>query len=668
MRFNSHHITLALLMNCWIFWTPAVFSHGGHGSEFGDQEKTSSSEVKIDNETAQRLGIKVTPVQKQSFQVEIVATGQIELQPNQRVEVTAPIKGKILQLLVQPGAKVKAGQAVATMTSPELGDLRVAAQEKKSDAVASLQQAQADLQLAKSNYDKIQQIAKAEQEQALSQLASAQSRLTREQQLVKKGSIVQVAKTSYQKQQQIAKAEIAAAQIAVNAAIYRYQKDIKLAAAGGLPYRQVLESQSKLAEARTALVKAQGQPGLLQAETELRKAETDLPLRELRDAEKQVAEAKGQLTKALYQKSLVEADAQLSKAQSAVTAAQNRQNLSAATYNTRMAQLGNSDNQNGIITIKSAIDGTVADQDITTGQSVADAGVKLMTISNDQQVLATANIYERDLGKVKLGQNARIRVGTEVFVGTISRIGTTVDGQSRVVPVQVALNNSNGSLKAGMFAELYLATEESTASLLAVPSAAVVDADGKKIVYIQNGSTYQPITVTLGQTVGDWVEVKTGLFAGDRVVTQRAPQLYAQSLKSPAKTDEHQTSGNRPATPNVSIAGLKMPFNPLWLVIPGVLVAGGGAWWLAKRNKKNQPDQAEIVTTVYDADPDSPSNSVADRSDDNTIPDDIIDVVAVTQNHDTDPDASIIANQLTAGQDNSDPTPDDSIPIVPVNN
>jgi membrane fusion protein, heavy metal efflux system len=668
MQFTASTITLTLLMNCWIFLTPAAFGHGGHGNEFSDQEKTSSSEVKIDNETAQRLGVKVTPVQKQSLKVEIVATGQIELQPNQKVEVTAPIKGKILQLLVQPGARVKAGQAVATMTSPELGDLRVAAQEKKSDAVASLQQAQADLELAKSSYGKIQQIAKAEQEQALSQLAAAQSRLTREQQLVKKGSIIQVAKTSYQKQQQIAKAEISAAQIAVDAASYRYQKDIRLAAAGGLPYRQVLESQSKLAEARTALVKAQGQPGVLQAETDLRKAETDLPLRELRDAEKQVAEAKGQLTKALYQKSLVEADAQLRKSQAAVTAAQNRQNLSAATYNTRIAQLGNNDNQNGIITIKSAIDGTVADQDITTGQSVADAGVKLMTITNDQQVLATANIYERDLAKVKLGQDARVRVGTEVFAGTISRVGTTVDGQSRVVPVQVALNNNDGSLKAGMFAEVRLATDESTASLLAVPSAAVVDADGKKIVYIQNGSTYQPVTVTLGQTVGDLVEVKTGLFAGDRVVTQRAPQLYAQSLKSPAKNDEHQASGDRPATPRISIAGLKMPFNPLWLAVPGVLVAGGGTWWLAKRSKQNQPDPAEIVTTVDDTNPDSPINSVADRSDDNMISDDIIDVVAVSQNHDADPDAHIIANQLTAGQDNSDPAPDDSMPIVPVNN
>jgi membrane fusion protein, heavy metal efflux system len=42
------------------------------------------------------------------------------------------------------------------------------------------------------------------------------------------------------------------------------------------------------------------------------------------------------------------------------------------------------------------------------------------------------------------------------------------------------------------------------------------------IVYVQNGDSYQPVIVSLGQTVGDLVEVKAGLFAGDKVVTERA--------------------------------------------------------------------------------------------------------------------------------------------------
>jgi membrane fusion protein, heavy metal efflux system len=588
-------------MSIGVSFAPSAFSHGSHshGNEFGGSEKAGSSEVSIDDATAQRLGIKVAPVQKQKLPVEIVATGQIELLPNQKVEITSPIKGKILQLLVQPGSKVKAGQAVATMTSPELSDLRVAAQEKKSEAVASLQQAQAELQLAQESYRKIEQLAKADQEQALSQIAAAQARLSREQQLVKNGAIVQVAKTVYQRQQQISQAEIASAQTEVNVATEEYQQNRRLSAKGGLPYRQVLESQNRLAQARTALARARSQPGLLQAETELRKAETDLPLRELREAEKQLAEAKGQLARSLYQKSLIEADTQLRKSQAAVTAAQNRQTLSTAAYNTRVAQLGNSDNQNGIITIKSPIDGTVADRDITTGQSVAEAGAKIMTVTDDRQVLATANIYEKDLGRVKLGQEAKVKVGNEVFNGTVNRIGTAVEGQSRVVPVQVALGN-DGTLKAGMFAELRLVTDESTAPIVAVPVSAIVEADGKKIVYVQSNNIYQAVSVELGQTIGDFVEVKTGLFVGDQVVTQRGMQLYAQSMKAPAHDHGHEEKAGE--TAKAPATGWK--FNPWWLAIPGVVATGGGAWWWLKRNKKDQTVYGEsIEVEVLTTDP-----------------------------------------------------------------
>lgn len=66
---------------------------------------------------------------------------------------------------------------------------------------------------------------------------------------------------------------------------------------------------------------------------------------------------------------------------------------------------------------------------------------------------------------------------------------------------------------------------------MAIPSSAIVEANGKNLVYVQNGDAFDGIEVTLGQTSGDLVEIKTGLFDGDLIVTQRASQLYAQSLR-----------------------------------------------------------------------------------------------------------------------------------------
>ena len=202
------------VLSLWVSLSLAAFSDDG-------ADKTGSSEVTIDATTAQNLGIKVAPVQRQKLPVEIVATGQIELLPNQKVEITSPVKGQGWQLLVQPGAKVKAGQAVATITLA-----------KKNEIGASLQQAQTELQLAQESYRRIYQIAKADREQALSKLAAAQSRLNQEQQLVRGRDSLQVARTNYQRQRQISKAEIDVARYAVSLAQENYQRDLGAVAAG----------------------------------------------------------------------------------------------------------------------------------------------------------------------------------------------------------------------------------------------------------------------------------------------------------------------------------------------------------------------------------------------------------------------------------------------------
>jgi membrane fusion protein, heavy metal efflux system len=618
-NFCAKSIAVLSLLSLWISFSPMAFSHDG---EMVSERKTSS-EVTIDEATAQSLGIKVAPVQRQKLPVEIMATGQIEPLPNRKVEIISPIAGKILQLLVQPGTKVKAGQAVATITSPELGDLQ--AQEKKNEAVANLRRAQAELQLAQEGYRRIDQIAKVDREQALNQLATAQNRLSREQQLINNGA-VQAAKTNYQRQRQTSKAEIDAAQYAVNFAAANYQRDLNSAAAGYGTGQKVLESQARLAEARTVLAKALNQPRLIQAETKLRKAESDLPLRGLREAEKKLAEARGQLAKTVNQRSLIDADSQLQKAKSAVLAAQNRPVLNSAPHHNQIGHFGNIDNQSGVVTIKSPINGTVAvhaaspeENRATIGQSEPKTGAKIMTITDDQQVLATANIYEKDLAKVKIGQDATVKVGSEVFTGIVRRIGA-VEGQVRVIPVQIVISNSGSSLKSGMSAELRLVNDESTAPSIAIPSASVVEAEGKKIVYVQNGTIYQAVNVELGQTVGDLVEVKSGLFAGDQVVMQQAMQIYTQSLK----TTPHSHKLAKDAAKTSAPGGWEMP-SPWWLVIPGILATGSGAWWFMKKRRDVDVYDVEEIVQVEMIVENAASTNIHDL-DLERIPTEIIDV------------------------------------------
>jgi membrane fusion protein, heavy metal efflux system len=439
-----------------------VFAHAGHGDEFQGERATSETEdsIAIEPEMAKQLGIVVEPVTRRQVDVGLKTTGQIETLPSKRVEVTAPTRGKVAELLVEPGASVRSGQPVAVIAAPELVDLRVSAQEKRVEAQANMRQAQADLQLAQQNL---------------------------------------------QRQRQIAAADIDRASTQVNVAQERYDRDKELEASGALPRRDLLESQTQLAQAKAELAQANGQRDVLEAENQLKSAQSDLEV------------------------------------------AKSRLDLSNATYQTRLRQLGTLANDKGMVVVTAPISGRVANRQVTLGQAFEDAGGQLMTIVDDRKVLVTANIYEKNLDRVKRGQRVKAKVSSlpnRTFTGRITIVNSLVEGETRVTPIKAELENSNGALKPGMFAELEVLTSQTATSIVAIPSAAVVEANGKKTVYVQNGNAFLPVEVTLGQTSGDLVEVKSGLFAGDEIVTQRAPQLYAQSLRGGSKKGEHEEEEN----------------------------------------------------------------------------------------------------------------------------
>jgi cobalt-zinc-cadmium efflux system membrane fusion protein len=462
-----------------------------HGSGAFQSGSESSGEVKVDEQTAKRLGIKVESVKRQRLDVGIKTTGKIETLPSQKAQVTTPIPGsKVAELLVEPGARVRKGQPVAVLTSPDFVNLRVESQEKLAQGQADLQQALADLKLAQQNYNRYQNIAKAEIAQAQSQVAFAQE---------------------------------------------KYNKDKSLAVNGALPRRTALESQTQLAQAKAELAKANRRGNVIEAEN------------------------------------------QVQRAQAAVKVAKEQINLSNTTYQTRLAQLGAIANKKGLITVTAPISGQVADRQVSIGQSFEEAGSQLMTIVNDREVFATASIYEKDLGKVQIGQPVNVKVSSvpnQIFRGRIKRIGSVVEGETQIVPVQAEINNANGQLKPGMFAELEVVTDKTNAAVLAIPTSAMVDANGKKLIYIKNGNAFQSVEPEFGQTSGNLIEVTSGLFEGDAVVTQRATQLYAQSLRGGStKEDDHsEDEGSQLQETNTNNFPL-----PLWLMatLGGTIVAGG---------------------------------------------------------------------------------------------
>jgi len=502
--------TAGTLLMLLLFTVPLkAFAGAGHdhgSNQFQQADGGSMKRVEVDEAMAKRLGLKIEPATRQRLLFGIKTNGQVESLPNQQVEVTTPVGGTVVRLLVNPGDRVNAGQAVAIMTGAELAGLRTEALDRRAEAIAAVEQAEADLRLAQQNLEQQRRIVAANIRQARSDVSFAQE---------------------------------------------RYDKDRELFTSGAIARRTMLESETQLQEARAKLAKAES---------------------------------------ALE---VSEAQAQLKRAQAAVRVAQKRVGLSGETYQTRLQQLGAEPNPDGTITIKAPISGVVAAQNTTPGESGEDAGKKIMTIVNGSSVQVSANIFEKDLSRVQIGQRVRIRANglpDQTFEGRVEMIGAVVSGDTRVVPVKATITNGNGLLKPGMFAELEVLTDRTPAAVLAIPKSAIVETnDQQKLVFVQNGNAFQGTEVELGRESGEFVEVKDGIFDGDRIVTQRANQLYAQALKggntaADAHSDDHGSTTQARA------------LLPWWLLLPLGGVAVGGAFWIGRWS--SQRDRLRLATAT----------------------------------------------------------------------
>ncbi len=120
--------------------------------------------------------------------------------------------------------------------------------------------------------------------------------------------------------------------------------------------------------------------------------------------------------------------------------------------------------------------------------------------------------------------------------------------------------------------------------ILKVKSTSLVDANGQKLVYIQEGTTYKPISVEIGSDSGDVVEIKEGnLASGNQIVTQGATLLYSEALRgkpqaSPGKSVPEAQASPGKSVPEAQPAQTSSPLVPIaatGVVLVGVLAVFG---------------------------------------------------------------------------------------------
>lgn len=183
-------------------------------------------------------------------------------------------------------------------------------------------------------------------------------------------------------------------------------------------------------------------------------------------------------------------------------------------------------------TIRAPIRGTVLSRDVEVGSpvsSILNLGANatlVMTLGDITQVFVRGKVDEADIGRVRLGQQARIRVETfkdKTFNGRVTQISPMGVEKDNVTnfEVRVSIDNPGKELKANMTANAEIVLEEHADSLIVPESAITYDAQKNAFAETQSPGTktgVAKIPVKVGVGNGTKIQILEGLKAGDKVV------------------------------------------------------------------------------------------------------------------------------------------------------
>ena len=147
--------------------------------------------------------------------------------------------------------------------------------------------------------------------------------------------------------------------------------------------------------------------------------------------------------------------------------------------------------------------------------------MRLFTVADLSSVWVQAQVFQSDLGRIKVGDPATLTVSTfpgRTFRGRVDFIYPQIDTDTRTAKVRIVSSNSDLRLKPGMFVNVVLKVP--MGRQMVIPASGVLQSGSRQIVFVERSDGYlEPREVDLGTRVGDDFIVTKGLKAGEQIVT-----------------------------------------------------------------------------------------------------------------------------------------------------
>jgi cobalt-zinc-cadmium efflux system membrane fusion protein len=196
-----------------------------------------------------------------------------------------------------------------------------------------------------------------------------------------------------------------------------------------------------------------------------------------------------------------------------------------------------------LVSLRSPLSGVVTERKFNAGAGI-EAATPIFSISNLGTVYVIANVPEANMSRLSVGSVAEITspaIGT--VSGRVSYIDPQLDETTRTGRVRLEVPNSNGKLRAGMFAEVgfYTGTNAESGDELVVRSSAVQRTGDKTIVFVPRDDepgAFEVREIEAGADINGYTKIIEGVKLGEKVVTKGSFTLKTQLEKS-AMGDDH---------------------------------------------------------------------------------------------------------------------------------
>ncbi|WP_047150887.1 efflux RND transporter periplasmic adaptor subunit [Aneurinibacillus tyrosinisolvens] len=179
--------------------------------------------------------------------------------------------------------------------------------------------------------------------------------------------------------------------------------------------------------------------------------------------------------------------------------------------------------------VRSPIDGIIGVKNAEVGEMVSpQSPAPVLVVANLDTVNVLVYLPAERINQVKPGNKVQVKAVAFNYVttGTVKTV-SPLDEKGKGYPVQISVPNETLQLKSGMVTEITLADPKAPQGLV-IPASALVKAEGKSFVFVAEGDHAVKREVVVGQQNGSQVLVKSGIKAGEKVVTTQAEMLSDQ--------------------------------------------------------------------------------------------------------------------------------------------